>query len=172
MLRMELHDEEVDNGVAGTLAACIGRRDGIDYLYQVEMHLHEAAPQGVWRRAYILNGQVVISVWDRPLKPSSEELLAPLDMLRHVARLEDYPKDGWQPSFVDESATKIATGYFGIDADTLLDGQAWAERQLADKTVATAIITRDVPVGRIFGAWERDANGTVVMIARSPEHTE
>lgn len=172
MFRMELHDDEVDSTEAGTLTVSVGRKHGIDYLYQVEMHLHEAAPKGVWRRAYMLNGQVVISVWDRPLRPSRKQLAVPLDMLRHVARLEEYPRDGWKPDFVDESATGIVTGHFGVDASTLSDGQAWAERQLADKTVATAVITRDAQLGHIFGAWERNPDGSVFMIARSPEHTE
>lgn len=167
MFRIELHDDETENTEHGTLAATIGRQRGIDYLYQVEMHLHEAIPEGTWRRAYVFTDNDVVCVWHRPPHLSPADTLEPLDSVLHVARSENYSAE-WKPEFVDAAATKVTTVPFGFAVNTLAKGLAWAERQLADPSVATAIIMREAEVGRIFGAWERSPDGTIVLMSRAP----
>ena len=166
MFRLELHGAVSGDGQYGTLAFMAGRRRGIVYLSQLEMNLHELAPGNTWRRAYMLRDYEVIAVWDRPLELTPEQSDVAVSLLRLVGRTKGYDTD-WQPEFVDESATKIVTGYYYDDAKTLDEGRVWAERQLADSTVATAVIVRDHESGRIFGAWERNKAGKAVLVACS-----
>jgi len=163
MYLVELHDDEATNAPEGTLAATIGK-NGIDYLYQVEMHLHEHAADSRWRRAYVLQDRAtVIAVWARPEDTPTERRTA-IDALRHVGRIDNYSAD-WKPDFVYPNATNIITGHFGYDAESLAGATVWAAGKLVED-IATVVMLRG---GRVYAAWERGSDGKPELIARAPK---
>lgn len=153
MYSIELHDSEIDNDVAGTRVARIGRGGTIEYAYQVEIHIQDMLGDTRWRRAYLKTANSVKVVWVYD---------AQTGIVKYLARAEDYNGE-WKLPFVASPNARIAVGMWGREATTDDQALAWATVQLS--TAITAIL---MDRGDIRAAWEL-VDGTPQLVARGPQ---
>jgi len=162
MFHVEIHDHELDNEKQGTLAATVGRQDGLDYEYQAEQHIIDLAQDSkkhsdpYLSRAYILEDGEPIAAWQ-----------CHDGVLLCVGHTSGYGgAQRLETPYVHPDRMLLVSTRIGSEAPVSPDAhEAWAREQLVG-AVATAVLLNNR--GIVF-AWERGEADTPVLTARGPQ---
>ncbi|NTW14104.1 MAG: hypothetical protein HGA31_03685 [Candidatus Moranbacteria bacterium] len=150
-MKIEFHDEEIDNAEQGTLVLATG--DSIDYAYQAETHVQLWCSDETIKRSFVRTQNLVLAVFRRNADGT----------ISYVARHESYGGT-WELPSAYEGITGIVTLRLGQDVDSAdVDIEMIAEHFMND--VAMVVLLDD---DGILCAWERQSEGMPLLVARSP----